>query len=429
RSTQRRTASRCGLCELCGSYAQNAVFCSSSQARTQPECEVLPVIRRVPAVYSPATILVLPAHTLASVTEDERMKRSLIAAVALVAFAAVSSAQAPLYRVMPLWPQPLPNHWVLGSVTGVAVDAQDHVWIAHRGADSLEANEKGVMANPPTSTLCCVAAPFILELDAAGKVLSHIGGPGQGYQWPQSPGAIAVDAKGNVWIAAAGLDPAPPGGRGRGTVDPDAVGGGRARGGAAEPAARGAGADAARGTAGRGRGGPPAPAGPPDAHVLKFARNGTFLLQIGSPGKMEGPDSQTTLNRPAAVAVDTAANEVFVADSGNHRIAVFDAQTGAYKRHWGAYGEKPTAAGGGPYDPGAPPARQWAISAAADACPDNFWPSAPSPSIRAATCTRESSTMESVYKSGWQGGNAGERRCNVSCSLPLRFSPQRPAWV
>lgn len=287
------------------------------------------------------------------------MKRSLIAAVALVAFAAVSSAQAPLYRVMPLWPQPLPNHWVLGSVTGVAVDAQDHVWIAHRGADSLEANEKGMMANPPTSTLCCVAAPFILELDAAGKVLSHIGGPGQGYQWPQSPGAIAVDAKGNVWIAAAGLDPAPPGGRGRGTVDPDAVGGGRARGGAAEPAARGAGADAAPGTAGRGRGGPPAPAGPPDAHVLKFARDGTFLLQIGSPGKMEGPDSQTTLNRPAAVAVDTAANEVFVADSGNHRIAVFDAQTGAYKRHWGAYGEKPTAAGGGPYDPGAPPARQF----------------------------------------------------------------------
>jgi DNA-binding beta-propeller fold protein YncE len=74
---------------------------------------------------------------------------------------------------------------------------------------------------------------------------------------------------------------------------------------------------------------------------------------------MEGPDSQTTLNRPAAVALDTAANEVYVADSGNHRIVVFNAETGAYKRHWGAYGEKPTAAGGGAYDPTATPARQF----------------------------------------------------------------------
>jgi DNA-binding beta-propeller fold protein YncE len=93
--------------------------------------------------------------------------------------------------------------------------------------------------------------------------------------------------------------------------------------------------------------------------VLKFAKDGKFLLQIGTPGKMEGPDSQTTLNRPAAVAVDAAANEVFVADSGNHRIVVFDADSGAYKRHWGAYGEKPTAAGGGAYDPAAAPARQF----------------------------------------------------------------------
>jgi len=294
------------------------------------------------------------------------MKRSLITATALVAFASVSSAQAPSYRVVPLWPQPLPNHWVLGSVTGVAVDGQDHVWITHRGADSLEGNEKGMMLNPPTSALCCTAAPFVLELDPAGKVLSNFGGPGQGYQWPQSPGGITVDAKGNVWIAAAGVDPAPAGGgRGRATVDPDAVGApaGRARGSTPDTAGRGAdarGGDAgARGDAGRGRGAPPAPSGPPDAHVLKFARDGKFLLQIGTPGKMDGPDSQTTLNRPAAVAVDTAAGEVFVADSGNHRIAVFDSETGAYKRHWGAYGEKPTAAGGGPYDPGAAPARQF----------------------------------------------------------------------
>src|SRR5215813_14011825 len=62
----------------------------------------------------------------------------------------------PSFQVNPLWPQPLPNHWVLGSVTGIAVDAQDHVWVAHRGAESLENNEKGMMATPPTSAKCCV---------------------------------------------------------------------------------------------------------------------------------------------------------------------------------------------------------------------------------------------------------------------------------
>jgi DNA-binding beta-propeller fold protein YncE len=282
------------------------------------------------------------------------MKRTPIIALAVVALLTASGAAQgpPAYRVVPLWPQPLPEHYVLGSVTGVAVDAQDHIWVTHRGADSLEGNEKGMMATPKTSVLCCTAAPFILEFDTAGKLLSHFGGPGQGYQWPLSPGGITVDAKGNVWVAGAGLEPAPPGGRGRATgsnADPDAV-----------PAARGRGAEApaAPAPAARGRG-PAAPAGPPDAHVLKFARDGKFLLQIGTPGKMEGPDSQTTLNRPAAVAVDAGTNEVFVADSGNHRVVVFDSETGAYKRHWGAYGEKPTAAGGGPYDPNAAPARQF----------------------------------------------------------------------
>ena len=286
------------------------------------------------------------------------MKRTLsaCAGIALLVVSAHGQGGAPSLQVNPYWPQPLPNHWVFGSITGVAVDAQDHVWVTHRGADSLEGNEKGMMATPQTSIKCCVAAPFILEFDADGKLLSHFGGPGQGYQWPQSPGGLAVDAKGNVWIAAAGLESAPSAGRGRATVDPDAVGppGGAARG---ADAARGG--DAARGAApARGRG-PAAPAGPADAHVLKFARDGKFLLQIGTPGKIEGPDSQTTLNRPAAVAVDSGANEVFVADSGNHRIVVFDSETGVYKRHWGAYGEKPTASGGGPYDPGAPPARQF----------------------------------------------------------------------
>jgi DNA-binding beta-propeller fold protein YncE len=74
---------------------------------------------------------------------------------------------------------------------------------------------------------------------------------------------------------------------------------------------------------------------------------------------MDGPDSQTTLNRPAGMAYDAAANEIYIADSGNHRIVVFDADKGTYKRHWGAFGEKPTAEGGGNYDPNAAPSRQF----------------------------------------------------------------------
>ncbi len=225
---------------------------------------------------------------------------------------------APAYRVDPFWPQPLANHWVFGSVTGVAVDAQDHLWVLHRGADSLESNEKGMMLTPPTSSICCTAAPFVLELDAAGKVVSSFGGPGQGYNWPQSPGSIAVDAKGNVWITAAGLVPAP------------AAAGGRS-------------------------GAPGAAAPPADAHVLKFSKTGQFVLQIGKPGLATGDDS---LSKPSAVAVDAAANEVFIADTGNRRIAVFDSETGKFKRAWGAYGEKP-GADPGAYSATAPAARQF----------------------------------------------------------------------
>jgi DNA-binding beta-propeller fold protein YncE len=234
------------------------------------------------------------------------------------------AAQAPTFTVDPLWPKPLPNHWVLGSVTGVAVDSQDHIWITHRGADSLGNNEKGAILNPPTG--CCVPAPQVLEFDQAGNLVSHWGGPGQGFDWPQSTGGIAVDHKGNVWIAAAG----PP-----------------------EAAARPAGAPAAAGAR-------PAAPKPQDAHVLKFSRTGQFLLQIGHAGKVEGSDSKTGLNRPAGARVDPATNEVYVADGiGNHRVVVFDADTGAYKRHWGAYGEKPDDGNPGAYDPSASPAKQF----------------------------------------------------------------------
>jgi DNA-binding beta-propeller fold protein YncE len=264
------------------------------------------------------------------------MVAALLAILMVYAFVPITLQTAPSFEVDPLWPKPLPNHWLLGSVTGVAVDAQDHVWVVHRGYDSMTARtEIGAATNPKTAGECCVPAPPVLEFDAAGNLLGHFGGPGDKYEWPVSPGGISVDSKGNVWITAAG-PPAIPG--------------------------------SANATTGRGRTAGPstAPPKPQDAQVLKFSRTGEFLLQIGKAGEVGGNDSTTALNRPAGVDVDIAANEVYVADGfGNRRVIVFDATTGSYKRHWGGSGEKPDENALPPYDPNAaPPAQFRSVSCA-----------------------------------------------------------------
>src|SRR4051812_12207807 len=149
-----------------------------------------------------------------------------------VTLAAQGKAAAPAFQVEPLWPKPFPQKkaWILGSVTGVAVDGQDHVWVVHRGVDSLQTNEKGPALEPWASS-CCFAAPQILEFDATGTLLaSWDPKPGRGYDWPHDPAGIAVDDKGNVWVAG-GLPPSSlPAGRGRG---PAPAAGAAARGSAA----------------------------------------------------------------------------------------------------------------------------------------------------------------------------------------------------
>src|SRR3989454_5651333 len=129
--------------------------------------------------------------------------------------AAVEAAAvpAPRFEVDPLWRKPLPNKWILGQTIGVSVDAQDHVWIIHR-AGSLEPGEVHATTNPPTAQ-CCAPAPPILEFDAAGDLIGHWGGPGQGYDWPDSNHGITVDYRGNVWIGGNERGAAP-GARGRG---------------------------------------------------------------------------------------------------------------------------------------------------------------------------------------------------------------------
>jgi DNA-binding beta-propeller fold protein YncE len=280
------------------------------------------------------------------------MKRTLPIAVASLTVAASLMGQAPpSYQVDPLWPKPLPNHWLLGSVTGVAVDAQDHIWVVHRGYDSMTARtEIGAATTPKTAEECCVPAPPVLEFDPAGNLVGHWGGPGQSYEWPVSPGGLAVDAKGNVWITAAG-PPEIPG-------SANATARGRTPSTTSTTGAATTTTPQGRGGAGGGRAA--TPPRPQDAHVLKFSRKGDFLLQIGKAGAPGGSDSTTALNRPAGVDVDPSGGEVYVADGfGNRRVVVFDAATGAYKRHWGGSGEKPDDTAQAAYDPAAAPGAQF----------------------------------------------------------------------
>ena len=252
--------------------------------------------------------------------------------------------QAPRFEVDPMWPKPLPNHWVMGNVIGVSVDSQDHVWIIHRQG-SLEAMELYGVANAPkgankrrngvVESDCCAPAPPVLEFDQEGNLLKSWGGSdGDGYVWPDSNHGIFVDYKGNVWI----------GGNGRGT-----------RPAAARPAAAAAGpADESA---------PPPSRGPATVHdsmVMKFTQDGKFLTQIGKSGAKLDSNDTGNLGLPAKMYVDPKTNELYVADGyGNKRIIVFDAETGQYKRHWGAYGNKPDDANLGPYNPDDPPAKQF----------------------------------------------------------------------
>jgi len=218
--------------------------------------------------------------------------------------AAQGKVVAPRFEVDPLWPKPLPNHWLLGSVIGLAVDGQDHVWIVHRGAATLnERTEMSAASQPPTAEACCLPAPPVLEFDQAGNLVGHWGGPGEGYEWPQSNHGINVDHKGNVWIGGNGAK---------------------------------------------------------DAHVLKFTKSGKFLMQIGRSGQNTGSNDPVNFGRVAKVFVDPKTNEAYIADGyGNKRVVVIDADTGKFKRYWGAYGNKPDDANLGRYDPNAPPAQQF----------------------------------------------------------------------
>jgi hypothetical protein len=188
----------------------------------------------------------------------------------------------PVFEVDAAWPK-VPPKWKLGDASSIALDGQDNVWVLHRPR-TLKPEE------------AAQAAPPIVVFDGAGNFLKAWGGPGSGYEWPEREHGIHIDHKGFVWI---GGNNCPRSGlRGLKPVADDAL--------------------------------------------LKFTQDGKFVLQIGRSNQSKGDADTANVHRAADAWVHPGTNELFVADGyGNHRVIVFDADSGKFKRTWGAFGKPP----------------------------------------------------------------------------------------
>ena len=227
---------------------------------------------------------------------------SFLAALLLAGNGSAEDLPTPTFEVDPLWLK-VPEGRVFGRLRGIALDENDHLWIVHYTGNLIQ-NREGMLLsaiqNPPQAE-CCVPMPTVSEFDTDGNFVRGWGGPSDEYNWPNSMHGIHVDHTGHVWLS--GEDPR-------------------------------------------------------DAMILKFTKDGDFVMQIGKeqhervlelreqfgwsyPAETTSQDTEN-VGRAADMWVYPETNELFVADGyGNHRIVVFDAETGEYKRHWGAYGNEP----------------------------------------------------------------------------------------
>ncbi len=279
---------------------------------------------------------------------------------AMLGNASAQAKQAPRFEVDPYWPKPMPNNWVMGMTIGIGISADDHVWVIHRGNDpgNLDRTELAVVTEgAPRVGECCNPAPPVLEFDVAGNLVGSWGGQPKdnSYDWPESNHGIVVDHKGFVWIG--------------------------------------------------GNGGP-------DAHILKFTRDGKFVAQYGKknahlkegaagakPTYVANSMDMNNFGRVAKIFIDPKANEGYVADGYfNHRVAVIDLDNGKIKRFWGAYGQPPTDDNLGPYDPAAPIAKQFRTPVhCAEVSNDGFVYVCDRPNDRLQIFTREGKFVKEVF--------------------------------
>ena len=215
------------------------------------------------------------------------------------------TVQVPIFEYDPTFPKPLPETWAIGPIGGMAVDREDHLFVVQRPGGLLTNERFSGADDTPPKAECCIPAPPVLEFDQNGTLVRSWGGPGSGYDWPQSEHGVFVDHKDIVWLAGNGAK---------------------------------------------------------DHQILKFTKQGKFLQQFGKPGMSKGSADTSNMRGPANLAVDPANNEVFVADGyGNRRVIVLDGDTFAFKRMWGAYGNRPDDADPGPFNPDAPVAQQFRL--------------------------------------------------------------------
>jgi DNA-binding beta-propeller fold protein YncE len=210
---------------------------------------------------------------------------AISAAIWWVAVPAVAQQQPralPTFAVDPSWPK-VPDNYKLGDISSIAHDAQDNAYVLHRPR-TLKPED------------AAKAAPAVVVFDPGGNFIKAWGGEGAGYEWPEREHGIHIDHKGFVWIG--------------GNQCPTS------------------------GTAGL------KPVA--DDQLLKFTLDGRFVLQIGKSNQSKGDGDTANVHRAADAWVPQNSNEVFVADGyGNHRVIVFDTDTGAFKRTWGAFGRPP----------------------------------------------------------------------------------------
>ena len=197
--------------------------------------------------------------------------------------ATLATGGIPMFQVDASWPKEMPNLWILGSVTSVFVDSNDHVWITHL-PETLTPEETSAAQDPPIGE-CCLPAPVVIEFDADGNVVQGWGDPSTQdvSEFPRNAHGLFIDHEDNVWI---------------GTFR--------------------------------------------HHRVMKFTRSGQLLMTIGEYDNNRGSNDTNFLGGPAGIWVDPEDNEVFIADGyRNRRVGVYDGDTGDYLRHWGAYGEVP----------------------------------------------------------------------------------------
>ena len=237
-----------------------------------------------PVAGSPHAVLAAPTRRSALVAPARGAGTPLPAPpVAPAAVGTAGERSLPTFEVDRNWPK-VPAQWKLGDVSSFSVDAQDRIWALHRPRTLVKPEDVPKRA------------PAVMVFDTAGTYIKSWGGDGAGYEWPQREHGINIDSKGFVWVTGNNCPT-------NGIANLKHVA---------------------------------------DDQILKFTQDGKFVMQIGHSNQSKGNADTTNVHRAADVQYNARTNELFVADGyGNHRVIVFDADSGKFKRMWGAFGNTP----------------------------------------------------------------------------------------